>query len=376
MISIINEIEKISFDKPLQIDPVNYNRHMIVSRNSDRTKTAYCFSVPIFNEQLKNIVDLKFHHNKFESYCLGSSATITIADTAHFQNNYGSCCVSSLGKIAKRTNDTIYMDSTTGCIEISPTLNGLLFKVPCSVAHESTIRISIDCSFESIRSNDKYFAIMREKYVPFITVSCVGTLNSRGQVIAPCDISYREVNDKEYILTIKSESKRGKYIAYEINMHEVKLFEDTTVESQHPSINNAFGGTAFLGETKDFGEQWLYSRLNFSILPQLHNKKIMKAVLHIPKLNNGDCPLIANRILERFCSFGSNWENKISITEQFSESVASNGYQHLDITELVRNINEKTGNFVVRANTQKNKSTVVSTGDSYCHPQILEIKYQ
>lgn len=376
MISIINEIEKISFDKPLQIDPVNYNRYMVVSRNSDRTKTAYCFSVPIYNEQLKNTVDLKFHHNKFESYCLGSSATITIADTAHFQNNYGSCRISSLGKLAKRTNDTIYMDSTTGCIEISPTLNGLLFKVPCSVAHESTIQISIDRSFESIRSNDKYFAIMREKFVPFITVSGVGTLNSRGQVIAPCDISYHAVNDKEYVLTIKSKSKFGKHIAYEINMHEAKLFEDTTVESQHPSINNAFGGSAFLGETKYFGEQWLYSRLNFSILPQLHNKKIMKAVLHIPKLNNGDCLLVANRILERFCSFGSNWENKISITEQFSESVASNGYHHLDTTELVRNINDKSGNFVVLAKAQKNKLAVISTGDSYYHPQILEIKYQ
>ncbi len=374
MNSIVNEIEKIRFDK--LIEATNYNRYMLLSRNSDRTQTAYCFSVPIYNEFTKSIVDLKFHHNKFGSYCLGSSATITIADTICLKNDYGTCHISSVGQITKKHEDTIFMASSNGCAEVSPTLNGLLFKVPCSVAKVFTIRIMIDCLFESIRSNDKCFSIMREKFIPFITVSCVGTLNARSEVIAPCMIDFQKVNDKEYVLTFENKSKFGKYMAYEINMHEAKLFQDTTVESLHPTINNAFGGTAFLGNTEYFGEQWLYSRLDFSNMPQLQNKKIIKAVLHIPKLNKSDCLLTADRISSRFCSFGSNWKNKIPIIEQFSESFISSGYHHLDITALVGCIKKQSESFVIRAKSQDSKQAVISTGDSFFKPQIIEIKYE
>ena len=159
-------------------------------------------------------------------------------------------------------------------------------------------------------------------------------------------------------------------------MQETKLFQDTTVESRHPKMNNAFGGTAFLGQTDIFGEQWLYSRLEFSNLPQLQNKRILKAILHIPKLNNSNCLLTIHHISARFCSFGSNWKNKISITDPLTESVISNGYYHLDITNLIRDIKKKSENYVIRAKDLNSKPAIISTGDSFFKPQILEVKFK
>ena len=159
-------------------------------------------------------------------------------------------------------------------------------------------------------------------------------------------------------------------------MYEGKLIQDTTVESMHPTMNNAFGGTAFLGTTDYLGEQWLYSRVDFSNISQLHNKKIIKAILHIPKLNKSNGLLTANRISSRFCSFGSNWKNKIPVTKQFSESFISNGYHHIDITSLVRRIGKQSESFVIKTKATDNKSTVISTGDSFFNPQIIELKYK
>lgn len=376
MNSVFKEIEKACFGNSIKIDPTGFSRYMVVSRNLDRTKTAFCFSVPICNDLAKGIVDLKFYHNKSNSYYLGSSATITIADDACLKDRYGSCRISLLGKITKKTENAIFTNSPDGCTEVRPTLNGLFFKVPCSADRMPAVRITIDQLFESVRANGKYFAIMREKFIPFITVSSIGAMNNRGEVVAPCEIGFQEMNKREYALTFESKSRFGKYVAFEINMYEPKLFQDTTVESRHPKMNNAFGGTAFLGDTDAFGEQWLYSRLEFSSLPQLQNKKILKAVLHIPKLNGDDCSLTASKIATRFCSFGSKWKNKIAVTDPIAETVGSNGYYRLDITELVARVKKESYNFVIRAKDSKGKAAVISTGDSFFQPQILEVKFQ
>ena len=376
METIFDEIGKICFDTTNEIDFYPYNRYMVVYRNMDRTKTAFCFGVPILKEKAKQIVDLTFSHNKFDSRYWGSSAEIIVTDFIRMKNGYGSCQIPLFGKIAKKTKDIIFCDLLDRCGEIRPTFNGLFFKVPCFMSRAFTVRIKIDQRFESVWSNDKCFAIMYSQFIPFITISCIGTFNDRDKVIAPCTVDCEKVNDKEYILTFKHQSRYGKYLAYEINMSEPKLFQDTTVESRHSSINNAFGGTAFLGETDSFGEQWLYSRLDYSNLTELHNKNIIKAVLHIPKLDSGNCQLIVNRLDKRFCSFGSNWNNKIPMSDQSVESLTSNGYYHIDITPFVASKGMNIENFVVRAKQNKSKKTVISTGDSFYKPQILEITFQ
>ena len=376
MNSVFTEIEKLSLEQPIEIDTFNHDKYTVITKGSSRTKTAYSFGVPIYNGQTNNIVDMKYVHRKSGSYHTGSSAKITIKNSVSMQNHHGYCDILLPGKITKKTENTVSWSSQETQIDVTPTLNGMAFKATCASMGRFSITIKTDRIFESIRSNDKYFSIMREKFVPFITVSCIGILNDRGDVIAPCEIHNRKVNEKEYVLSFTSPSKSRKIIFFEINMQETKLFQDTTVESRHPKMNNAFGGTAFLGKTDTFGEQWLYSRIELSNLPHLQNQRVIKAILHIPKLNGSKSLLTIHRIAARFCSFGSNWENKISITNPLSESVSSNGYYHLDITNLFRDIKKKSENYVIRATDLNNKPAVVSTGDSFFKPQILEVKFK
>lgn len=375
MKSVLEQIKLLRNDEQMDFLTNYYNRYMLVIQEPGRIKTAYCFSVPIYSDLTDAIVDLRFQHSRTSSTHIGSSSKISIADSAYFKNQYGTCNISLPGKIVKKTQNMIVIPSSDGYMEVQPTLNGLLFKVPCEYKHTFTVRIKLEHPFESVRSNNKYFAIMREKFIPFITVSCIGTLNEKGDIIAPCEISFEQNNASEYSLTLESKSNFRKYIAYEINLHESKLFQDTTVESKHPRMNNAFGGMAFLGETEDFGEQWLYSRLELTNLPQLQTKKIVRSVWHIPMLNPHDDLLTLNRITARFCSFGSNWENKIAITDPLAESTVSNGYHHLDITGLIGDIKRKSENFVIRAKTPKGKPVVIPTGDSFYQPHILEVKF-
>ena len=96
---------------------------------------------------------------------------------------------------------------------------------------------------------------MREKFIPLVTVSCVGTLSVNGDLVSPCEILSQEVNSMEYVLTFVPHSNVCKNLLFEVNMQETKLFQDTTVESKNPTMNNAFGGVAFIGNTKAFGVQ-------------------------------------------------------------------------------------------------------------------------
>lgn len=375
MSDIFTEIKKIA-EKQITFDTIHPNRHTILTLGMNGTKTAYCFAVPIYNEHTNNIVDMKFFHCKTFSSYEGSNSKILITDSIRMQNEYGYCDIILPGLLFKKTEDTLFWNSLQTPIEIKPTMNGLVFKVPCFALNTISITIKLGKAFPSINTNNKYFAIMREKFIPFITLSCLGTLNNRGEVMAPCEVCYQELNDKEFYLTFTTKNKVGKYISFEINMQEAKLFQDTTVESQHPKLNNAFGGTAFLGQTDTYGEQWLYSRLEFSNLLQLQNKRIIKAILHIPKLNSSNCLLKINRISTRFCSFGSNWDNKIPIAEPLTESVVSNGYYHFDITNLLSDIKKKSENYVIRAKNSNSEPAVISTGDSFFKPQILEVKFK
>ena len=278
MTSIFKEIDKIRNGSSINMIEIVSNRYAVLCREMDGTKTAYCFSVPIYNIKTNEIVNLRFYHNKHGSTFIGSEAKITVADKASMINQYGRCDIVFQGSISKKTEEAIYINYNNRHMEIRPTLNGLLIIMDYGEAQSMpSLTLLLDRTFEFARANDKYFSVMREKFIPFVTVSCIGILNSYGEVIAPCEVHNQKVGEKEYVLTFSATSKTRTRIAIEVNMQETKLFQDTTVESKHPKLNNSFGGISFLGETKNFGEQWLYSRLETSNILQLQKKKPQKA---------------------------------------------------------------------------------------------------
>ena len=375
MYSVFQEIEKVRGGNSFQTIETLFNRYAIYCQENSKIKTAYCFSVPIRNIKNSNLVDLRFYHNNNSSTFVGSEAKITVSDRIRLSNDFGVCDIIFQGSLFKRTNEAIFFKNNMSFVEIRPALNGIILLFDRSPSSgPAKIKLQVDRRFESLQSNNKYFSIMREKLIPFITASCIGTINTREKVSASCQVYSQKVNDFEYILTFDSTNKSASRIAVEINMHEPKLFHDTTVESKNPTMNNAFGGISFLGTSKSFGEQLLYSRLEVSNIAHLRNKKIMKSILHIPQLSYNAPPIAVNKISQRFCSFGSNWENKIDIKDTIAVSYASNGYYHIDMTKFLGNLNTPQ-NFVIIA-PKNNKPAIISTGDSFYAPQILEVQYQ
>lgn len=232
----------------------------------------------------------------------------------------------------------------------------------------------------SVRANDKYFALMKERFRPFVIFSSIGALDAAGNVIAPAKIEYEKLTDKKYRLTVSSTSSLAQYVLLESNLYENKLFQDTTVESKNPISNNAFGSTGFIGNTLVYGEQWLYSRLDHSKMSEMMDRRINKAVLHMPKLNHSQVEFSACKVIARFCSFGSNWENKIPVGTPISDSSSHNGYQSMDITSLFVNPRTHTPivseGLILRSKTKGSGFSVITTGDSYYAPQILEINFK
>lgn len=375
MNAVFEEIEKLRDGAYMHRIESLSNRHVILCQNSDGTKSAYYFSVPIRNYKTNNIVDLRFYHTKQGSTFIGSHAKIMISDRISFINEHGTCNILFESNILKKTEDAVYLKDENCNVKIRPTLNGLILIIDCDFTKtRPKFTLCVDRKFESIRKNEKYFSIMREKFLPFITVSCIGAMNDQEKIIAPCEVYSQKLNDLTYDLTFCATRENLNRIAIEINMQEVKLFQDTTVESRCPKLNNVFGGISFLGTSEEFGEQWLYSRLETSNIPQLQNKRIQKTVLHIPQLGDTITPLTIHQLTSRFCSFGSNWENKIAITDQISESTASYGYYHLNLTKVFGNFRRKSENFVIRAKSTS-RSLIIPTGDSFYTPQIFEVKF-
>ena len=119
MIDILSEIDKVCLNNPIDLKPNIFNRYMMIGKNSDNTKTAFCFSVPICNIHTNQIGDLKFHHNKFGSFCYGTSSTISVTDVVWLKNEYGACQLSLQGKIVMKTDKTICLFTDDGCFCIT-----------------------------------------------------------------------------------------------------------------------------------------------------------------------------------------------------------------------------------------------------------------
>lgn len=376
MQSIFNEISHLRGERPLIIDYRNSNRYRLVTSESNGTKTAYCFSTPIYNLKSRKMIDLHFCSNGGVLYAVGSNTNITVSNGIRMENPEGYCLMEIPQKPALNSGKEIRCGNNT----IYPTTNGIALKAYIKDSGRFSFTIEVGQPFMDVRANDKYFALMRERFRPFVTFSCIGTLDSLGQLIAPAKIEYQKLTDRKYRLTVLSTSQMGTYVLFEGNLYENKLFQDTTVENFNPKTNNAFGSTAFIGNTALFGEQWLYSRPDYSKISELMDKRINKATLHLPKYNKSNVEFSALKVTSRFCSFGSNWDNKIASGALVSESVSVMGYQSVNLTPLIvdpktRTITRSEG-MILKSNVKSSGFSAVATGDSCYAPQILEINYR
>ena len=89
--------------------------------------------------------------------------------------------------------------------------------------------------------------------------------------------------------------------------------------------------------------------------------------------------MVAYGLSARFCSFGSNWENKVMLAEEMTDVAFSGGYQSLDITDFITDdacFLKASEGFILRPKRKGGGFSVVSTGDSFFAPQILEVNFR
>ena len=374
MESVIREIKKIRQGIQFSVDLSNANRYRVVALEKDGSKTAYYFAVPIYGNDQK-LLDLRFHIGNGISYMAGSNAKLTLGDTILMENNESACRVLMLNGYIHKDDYCVLYDG----LEVYPTTNGIACKAVADKNGDFYFCLKTKKVFHDIRYNGKYFSFMSGKYTPFLTVSCVGGLGKDLDVVSAVRLTYRKLNDTEFEFRVHSNNVYIQNMLFEINLYEPKLFQDTTVESKNPQENNAFGGTAFIGKTDAFGDQWLYTRPDFSKMRDLTGTSIRKATLYIPTFNHGDPCLSGYQLPVRFCSFGSNWDRKKKHGGKFAESEKILGYQKIDLTKVIvdkQKLFTQSEGLVLRNVEDSKDFSVISTGDSYYAPQILEINFR
>lgn len=376
MQSVLGEIVKLRSGSPIIIDYHNSNRYRLVVKENNGSKTAYYFSIPIYNKKTRKMIDIKFHSNGSAVYLIGSNTNVTIKKSVLMENAEGFC------KIVLPQNASLIsaQEAHSENVVLHPIANGVALKCAVKSNKKNSFIIDVGQSFLNVRANDRYFALMKERFRPFAVFSCIGSIDAVGNVIAPAKIKYQKLTDNRYRITVSATTPLAKYVLFEANLYENKLFQDTTVESANSSTNNAFGSIGFIGNTSLYGEQWLYSRLDYSRLSEIMDKRIQKAVLHMPKFNQSKVELSAYKVAARFCSFGSNWNNKIPAETLVSDSSSKSGYQSLDFTSLLVDSRTKTiaksEGLILKPKVKGSGFSVIATGDSYLAPQILEINYR
>lgn len=376
MQSVLGEISKLRKGSPIIIDYHNSNRYRLVVQESNGTKTAYYFSTPIYSRRTRKMIDVKFQSNGDAIFSTGSNTNITVSRNVLIENAEGSCYI----ELSQNCNLISSQKVRCGSMVLIPTTNGVAFKCALKTNEKATFTIEVGQPFLNVRANDRCFALMKERFRPFVVFSCIGTVDTSGDVIAPAKIEYQKLTDRRYRIAIFSTSPLAQSVLFEANLYENKLFQDTTVESMNPSTNNAFGSVGFIGNSSAYGEQWLYTRLDYSRIPEIMDKRIQKAVLHMPKLNQSKVEFSAYKVSARFCSFGSNWNNKIPGETPVSDSSSQNGYQSLDFTSLLIDGRTKTitksEGLILKPKVKGSGFSVIATGDSYLAPQIMEINFR
>lgn len=371
MESVLEEISYLRRGKPLVVDCYNSNPYRVVVQEPNRSNTAYYFSTPIYHNGTGKLIDLCFGGGGNQISLSGSNAQIRIGEIVWMKNERGVC------EIKLRLGPGIIDGNRLFCgnAVVFPTTNGIA--VRAGVDGPQSFEIEVENPYMSVRCNDKYFALMDGEFRPFVVLSCIGVVDEANQVLAPARIAYEKITEYRYQIAVAPAQQGKASVLFEINLYEPKLWQDTTVDSRHPTSNNVFGGTAFVGKTTEYGEQWLYTRLDQSKMPELMAKEINRAILYLPVHSPKTTELMATGVSTRFCSLGSTWENKVPPSPWHGEIQRDGRYLSIDITELITNSRTRllmpSEGLVLRRKTNALGMTVVSTADCYFAPQIFKI---
>lgn len=370
---LLSEVLKLRSSTSLNIDYSNVDRYCIVFNESDGSKTGYFFSTPIYNIRTNKIVDNSFVDIEDGFLVAGSNALITISKNIRMENNLGNCEILLNKNIQQFSKYELKADNDFIC----STTNGIIYKAYISNKKSFEFELSVSKPFLTVSSNNQTFALLEDNLLPFVSISCIGVADKNDNIIAPIKIDYQKLNNNKYKIIVSSNDFAGHYMLFEINLFEEKLMLSTTVESESPQKGKSYGGTSFIGTSLEYGEQQLYSKINFPLLNYLLDQRIHKVVLHFPRLSDDTKTLSASSVLSRFCNLDTNWETKANASGFLGYPDVNNHYLDVDITDIFKIYASICGDGIILKSKNSNDGyTVISTGDNYWKPQILEIRYE
>ncbi len=349
------------------------NRYSVMSQSATGVKSAYYFSTPVFRKSDNKFIKPNFQKCAEYFFYNGSNGTTKI---------YGDHAVLNNGTVeihlSWNERKNILMSENGNLLKtqdmvIFPTFNGIAIR---QRANKVKLYIKASKHFD-VRSNTKYFAFMKSQFEPVVTFNAMFAENRYRDIFYNTVLRSRKITDTSYEIEITSDSSDAFQLTYDINLYEPKLIQDTTVESKMPKENNAYGNISFLGISNCFGTQLLYSRIDVSKMDLPTDLKIDTVKLHIPyyAVNGNDFRISVP--IKRFCSFGSNWNNKIPYSNAVLSGTRNNGYITFDISKYVIS---KTGKwnpnegFVIQSRGEH--FSIIGTGDNYYTPQIIEITFK
>lgn len=375
MISMLKSIDELIAESEVE-SLQQLDRYSIQASTKNNETRAFFFTTPICNES--GLVEKRFVKRDNKFIFKGSNGEITIVPEGVYLKN--KACYVRI-RWTKKQSFLLSEDATCLTSEeliISPTLNGIsVVQVYDEVPLYFKFEAQSWCKGYP-RMNSKCFAYMKEKFIPFVTVNGVYASTSDENGIAGVEMAMKKDSDLQYRLRMKSASANATKINWEINLYESKLIQDTTVESRRPNENNVYGNVAFLGHSLDHGVQYLYSRFDFDKIKVDPLKRMKRILLHVPYYIAGEQGFRVAAPFRRFCSFGSNWANKVP-ANGFGVSCWKEKERFVfDLTQylLTSKGKLKENNGIVLCPSKSNGTSVLATADNYSKPQVIEIQYE
>lgn len=364
-------VAELSGSRSLDVDINQANRYCI-QLHSAKGREAYYFSTPIYNANSRKLLRRKFVAANGYYQFIGSNCEVTVTATQikltcgkqHFTINLG------------KTNFWVVCEGAliSNQLSITPTYNGICIEGNLTQVSLYTV---VNFEYQNIRTSQNCVCFMESRFKPIVVMSAL--FSSKKQAgCHPLQIKYRETTPNEGNLSFGSENSLCDYGVCEINFYEPKLIQDTPVSGKIPKENNAFGPIAFVGKSKFYGTQWLYSRVDINKIPELQHKYIREMKLYIPRFTNTSVALDTFELSNRFCSFGSTWSNKIAREDRHDVIKINGDYVCIDLTRNYTNrgfLTESAGVVVTPARASELGYQAISTGDSYSMPPILCVKY-
>lgn len=374
MLKTYNSLEmvaRLSKSNNLDINANQSNRYCI-KLNSAKGKEAYYFATPIYNTYSRKLVQRKFIASN-GCYCfVGSNCEVIVTPTQIQLERGDQNCVLNLGKTYSWSVQDGVLRSDR--MSIIPTYNGVCIEGNIT---QMSFDATVGFGYQDIRASHGCICLMESQFKPVLTMAALFSKGKEGGC-SPLQITHSEMHPKNIFLSVVSDDSTHRQGAVEINFYEPKLIQDTPVSQNMPKENNAFGPIAFVGKSKFYGMQWLYSRLDTNKLPELQHKYIHEIKLYVPRLTRSSTAVDVFELSKRFCSFGSTWNKKIAKENRHDTVKFSGDYLCIDLTRHYTNhgaLTESGGMVLTPALSSELGYQAISTGDSYVMPPVLCVKY-